>query len=68
MNHFFHIDILEPFEYIFAVCKVVVKVLVIDYYYIHYCTCTWVVYFFNEDDENIFSKWLILHYALEIRA
>ena len=35
---------------------------------------TWVVYIdahvgcllFNEDDENIFSKWLILPYALEI--
>ena len=40
MSHFFHIDILEPYEKIFAVRKVDVKVLVVDFYYGHYCTGT----------------------------
>ena len=51
MSHFFHIDILEPYDEIFGVCKVDVKVLVVDYYYGHYFTRglftllhTWFVY------------------------
>ena len=38
MSHFFHLDIPELNDSIFAVCKVDVKVLVVDYCYGHYCT------------------------------
>ena len=32
ISHFSHIDIMEPYDYIFGVCKGVVKVIVVDYH------------------------------------
>ena len=38
MSHVFYIDILESYDYISVVCKVDVKVLMVDYCCGHYCT------------------------------